>query len=93
MRAQMGAAPIETVKLGDSLAMLSGPGGNVVVLSGPDGKIVVDTFVQPAWAVLKQTLDTKKRLSEMHDLFGMHFVPAPAGVLPTETFTDNHDEV
>jgi glyoxylase-like metal-dependent hydrolase (beta-lactamase superfamily II) len=55
--AQMRAAPIGTVKLSDSLVMLSGPGGNVVVLNGPDGKIVVDTFVQPAWDRLKQTLD------------------------------------
>jgi glyoxylase-like metal-dependent hydrolase (beta-lactamase superfamily II) len=37
--------------------MLSGPGGNVVVLNGPDGKVVVDTFVQGAFAPLKQRLD------------------------------------
>ena len=124
-RAQMGAAPIETVKLADNLTMLSGPGGNVVVLNGPDGKVVVDSFVQPAWAKLKQSLDgmgsgpikllidthwhfdhtdnnanfraagaqilahenTKKRLSEAHDLLGMHFPPSPANALPTQTFT------
>ena len=57
MRAQMGAAPIEPVALGDNLTMLSGPGGNVVVLNGPDGKVVVDTFVLPAWDRLKQALD------------------------------------
>ncbi len=57
MRAQMGAAPIEPLALGDNLTMLSGPGGNVVVLNGPDGKIVVDTFVLPAWDRLKQALD------------------------------------
>ena len=56
-RAQIGAAPITTVKLSESLVMLSGPGGNVVVLNGSDGKIVVDTFVLPAWDGLKQTLD------------------------------------
>jgi glyoxylase-like metal-dependent hydrolase (beta-lactamase superfamily II) len=57
MRAQMGAAPIETTKLADGVVMLSGPGGNVVVLTGRDGKFVVDSFVQPAWPRLKSTLD------------------------------------
>ena len=56
-RAQSGAAPIEQLKLTDSLTMLSGPGGNVVVLNGPDGKVVVDTFVTTAWDKLKSTLD------------------------------------
>lgn len=58
MRADIGATPIERVKLTDSLTMLSGPGGNIVVLNGPDGKIVVDSFVQPAWPALKQILDS-----------------------------------
>jgi cyclase len=126
MRAQMGAAPIETTKLGDRLVMLSGPGGNIVVLHGPDGKVVVDSFLQPAWPRLKSTLDglgggpvktlidthwhfdhsdnnanfraagaavlahtnTRKRLTESHDLLGMHVDPAPAEALPTDTFTD-----
>ena len=125
-RAQMGAAPIETTKLGDRLLMLSGPGGNVVVLHGPDGKVVVDSFLQPAWPRLKSTLDgldggpvkmlidthwhfdhtdnnanfhaagasvlahinTRRRLTESHDLLGMHFDPAPAEALPADTFTD-----
>jgi glyoxylase-like metal-dependent hydrolase (beta-lactamase superfamily II) len=56
-RAQMGAAPLESVKLSDNLTMLSGPGGNVVVLNGPDGKVVVDSFVQTAWDKLKLSLD------------------------------------
>jgi cyclase len=124
-RAQMGATPIEAVKLADNLTMLSGPGGNVVVLNGPDGKVVVDSFVQTAWTKLKQSLDgignapirilidthwhfdhtdnngnfratgarilahenTKKRLSEAHDLLGMHFPALPADALPTLTFT------
>jgi glyoxylase-like metal-dependent hydrolase (beta-lactamase superfamily II) len=57
MRAQMGAAPIQTTRLADRLVMLSGPGGNVVVLHGADGKLVVDSFVQPAWPRLKAALD------------------------------------
>jgi cyclase len=57
MRAQLGAAPIQTLKLTDMLTMLSGPGGNVVVLNGPDGKVVVDSFVQPAWDGLAKALD------------------------------------
>jgi cyclase len=34
--------------------------------------------------------NTKKRMSESHDLLGMHFDPSPASALPTETFTDRH---
>ncbi len=128
MRAQMGAAPIQSVQLAENLTLFSGPGGNVVVLNGPDGKIVVDSFVQPAWPKLKQALDrisaapvrllidthwhfdhtdnnanfhdagaqilahanTKKRLTEAHDLLGMHFPPAPAAALPNQTFTSTH---
>ena len=124
MRAQMGQAPIEQMKLADNLTLLMGPGGNVVVLNGADGKIVVDGFVQTVWPKLKQVIDglgtapiktlidthwhfdhadnnanfrkagasilahenTKKRLSETHDLLGMHFLPAPAAALPTQTF-------
>jgi cyclase len=128
MRAQMGAIPMEAVKLADNLTLLMGPGGNVVVLHGTDGKVVVDSFVQPAWTKLKQNIDsmdstpikllidthwhfdhtdnnarfhdagamilahenTKKRLTEPHDLMGMHFNPSPANALPTETFKERH---
>jgi len=55
-RAQIGAVPIQTQRLGDQLTLLSGPGGNVVVLHGSDGLIVVDTFVAPAWPKLEQSL-------------------------------------
>src|SRR5215510_7045730 len=47
MRAAMAMAPIERTQLTNNLALLSGPGGNVLILAGPDGKIVVDSFVQP----------------------------------------------
>jgi cyclase len=127
-RAQIGAAPIETTRLGERLALLSGPGGNIVVLQGPDGKVVVDTFVRPAWPRLKAALDgldaspvtllidthwhfdhtdnnaqlrgagaaivahenTKRRMSETHDILGMHIVPSPAAALPTQTFSSTH---
>src|SRR5690606_11247869 len=56
-RAQMATMPIEVMDLGGGLAMLSGPGGNVLVLTGADGKIVVDTFVLGVFAQLKSTLD------------------------------------
>ena len=117
LRAQMGAVPIETIKLTDSLTMLSGPGGNVLVINGKDGKVLVDAFVQPAFANLKNLIDgmgstpvktlidthwhidhadnnenfrkagaavvahekTKTRLSQSHDLLGMHFPASPAG--------------
>ena len=124
----MGALPIQTTRLGDSLVLLSGPGGNVVVLHGPDGKVVVDGFLQPAWPRLKAAIDaldgtpvktlidthwhfdhtdnnanfrsagaaivahanTKKRMTESHDVLGMHFDPSPAAALPTATFTQKH---
>jgi cyclase len=56
-RAQLGAAPIVSSRLGPNLVMLSGPGGNVAALHGPDGIVIVDTFVKPAWVGLKQALD------------------------------------
>jgi glyoxylase-like metal-dependent hydrolase (beta-lactamase superfamily II) len=128
MRRQMGAAPIEMTPLSKTLTMLSGPGGNILVLHGPDGKVVVDSFVQPAWPRLKETLDgigsaplallvdthwhfdhadnngqfrragaiivahenTRTRLSQTHELLGMHLDPAPAAALPTETFAASH---
>ncbi len=55
-RAQIAAAPIQTLRLADNVTLLSGPGGNVVVLQGSDGMLVVDTFVQPAWPKLKEAL-------------------------------------
>ena len=57
IRAQMGAIPITVTPLVSGMAMLSGPGGNVVVQAGPDGKFVVDSFMQPAWPKLKATID------------------------------------
>ena len=41
-----------------------------------------------AGAVVLAHTNTKKRLMEAHDLDGMHFDPAPAAALPTDTFTD-----
>ncbi len=57
IRAQMGSIPIAVTPLVPGIAMLSGPGGNVVVQAGPDGKFVVDSFMQPAWPKLKATID------------------------------------
>ena len=34
--------------------------------------------------------NTKKRLTEPHDLLGMHFDPEPANALPSETFKETH---
>jgi cyclase len=130
VRAQMGAAPIQSQKLSDNVILLSGPGGNVVVLNGADGKVVIDTFLSPAWPRLKETLsgmgdaplkfvidthwhfdhtdnnaalhaagatvvaheNTKKRMSEPHDLpvFNFHFAPSPADALPQQTFAASH---
>ncbi len=40
-------SPLVTTKLTDSLALLSGPGGNMAVFIGPDGALLVDTGVHP----------------------------------------------
>lgn len=34
--------------------------------------------------------NTKRRLSEPHDLLGMHFNPAPAAAMPARTFSQTH---
>jgi glyoxylase-like metal-dependent hydrolase (beta-lactamase superfamily II) len=43
-----------------------------------------------AGAAIVAHVNTKKRLSEAHDLLGMHFAPAPVDGLPTQTFADVH---
>jgi glyoxylase-like metal-dependent hydrolase (beta-lactamase superfamily II) len=55
--AQMAATPIVSTRLMNIMTMLAGPGGNVIVQHGLDGKVVVDTFVQGAFAGLKQRMD------------------------------------
>src|SRR2546429_2870410 len=55
-RARIGAIPIESHPLAETLTLLAGPGGNVVVLHGSDGLVVVDTFVAPAWPKLQESL-------------------------------------
>ena len=40
-------APLVTTRLTPTLAMLSGPGGNMTVLTGPDGVLLVDSGVHP----------------------------------------------
>jgi cyclase len=53
MRKQMGAVPLQTLKLRDNIYMLYGPGGNMVALNGADGKVLVDSsFVTAAPKVL-----------------------------------------
>jgi glyoxylase-like metal-dependent hydrolase (beta-lactamase superfamily II) len=46
-RAQMGAVPLQSMKLRDNIYMLYGPGGNMVVLTGTDGKVLVDSSFAP----------------------------------------------
>jgi len=43
-----------------------------------------------AGATLIAHENTSKRLSEPHELLGMHFNPAPAAARPTETFRQTH---
>ena len=47
-------APLVTTKLSDTLALLSGPGGNMAVQIGPDGALLVDTGVHPTAPKLAQ---------------------------------------
>lgn len=128
MRRQMAAAPIEATKVRNLITAFSGPGGNVVVRHGEAGKIVVDTFVEGAFAALKERLNalgdtpvlhvinthwhfdhtdnnrlfrelgaeivahenTRRRLSESHELLGLPFAPAPPDAMPAKTFTSHH---
>jgi glyoxylase-like metal-dependent hydrolase (beta-lactamase superfamily II) len=46
--------------------------------------------VRQAGGTIVAHVNTKKRLSEPHDLLGMHFDPEPAEALPTITFKDAH---
>ncbi len=57
MRAQMGAVPLQTLKLRDNLFMLYGPGGNMVALNGPDGKVLVDSSFSTVVPKIRETLD------------------------------------
>ena len=66
-------------------------------------KLVIDThwhfdhtdnnqqFRQAGAAILAQ-VNTKKRMSQTHDVLGMHFTPSPATALPTQTFVDLHKQ-
>ena len=92
-RAQMAANPIQPQTLAHNLTLLSGPGGNVAVLNGPDGKLVVDhvdnnASLRAAGATIVAHDNTKKRMSEAHDLpvLGLHFPPSAADALPQQTF-------
>ena len=73
-------------------------------LDGLDGapvKTVIDTHwhfdhvdnnasFRGAGAAIVAHAKTKQRMTESHDLLGMHFEPSPAAALPTATFTQKH---
>lgn len=46
--------------------------------------------VRQAGGTIVAHANTKTRLSEPHDILGMHFDPEPAEALPTITFKDSH---
>lgn len=56
-RAQMGAVPLQTLKLRDNIYMLYGPGGNMIALTGADGKVLVDSSFVPVVPKIRETLD------------------------------------
>jgi len=43
-----------------------------------------------AGAMILAHENTKKRLTESHDVLGMHFDPSPASALPTQSFKERH---
>jgi glyoxylase-like metal-dependent hydrolase (beta-lactamase superfamily II) len=49
-----------------------------------------NALVHQAGATIVAHANTKKRLSEPHDILGMHMDPEPAAALPTVTFKDSH---
>jgi glyoxylase-like metal-dependent hydrolase (beta-lactamase superfamily II) len=70
-------------------------------LDGPPTKTLIDTHwhfdhtdnnasFRAAGAAIVAHANTKKRMSESHDIIGMHFDPSPAAALPTSTFTQKH---
>lgn len=70
------------------------------ILDGIDNgpiKLLIDTHwhfdhtdnnaaMHSAGAMILSHENAKKRLTETHDLLGMHFTPAPAAALPSQTF-------
>ena len=60
---QSGGAPPAIVSLSDSLALITGVGGNVVALSGPEGVLLVDTGAPDRSKELLKTVATLKSRS------------------------------
>ena len=46
--------------------------------------------LRKAGAAVLAHANTKKRMSQTHDILGMRFAPSPATALPTQTFVDMH---
>lgn len=70
-------------------------------LDGSPVKTLIDTHwhfdhtdnnasFRAAGAAIVAHANTKKRMTESHDLIGMHFDPSPAAALPTATFSQKH---
>jgi cyclase len=73
--------------------------GTLDKLGGAPVRTLVDTHwhfdhvdnnahFREAGAGILAHVNTRTRMTQPHDLLGMHVNPAPAGALPTETFTD-----
>jgi cyclase len=70
-------------------------------MGAPPIKLLIDTHwhfdhtdnnenFRKAGAAIVAHVNTRKRMSETHDVLGMHFTPSPAAALPTVTFADTH---
>src|SRR5438093_1371288 len=60
----------------------------IVLRYAPAGLVATPTYAKMQQAAALAHTNTRKRLTESHDFLGMHFDPAPAEALPTDTFTD-----
>ena len=71
-RAFAADAKIAVARVTDSIALLSGGGGNVLALSTPEGLVVVDSGTAAAAADLKAALGTLPNGNQIRTLFNTH---------------------
>ncbi|HVY66930.1 MAG TPA: MBL fold metallo-hydrolase [Gammaproteobacteria bacterium] len=68
-----GGAKIETAPVADSIALLTGAGGNVLALRTTDGLVVVDSGAASATADLQAALAALPGGGKIHTLFNTHW--------------------
>ena len=68
-----GATKIDVARVTDSIALLSGAGGNVLALSTADGLVVVDSGAAAATADLQAALGALPNGGRIRTLFNTHW--------------------